>query len=41
VPEAVAGTHPIAQHFHDHLHLGANRERTRAWVARVMAHDRP
>lgn len=41
VPEAVAATHPIAQHFHDHLHLGADRDRTRAWVASVMAHDSP
>lgn len=41
VPEAAAAQHEIAQHFRDHLNLGADRERTRAWVTRVMAHDRP
>jgi len=41
VPAEVASTNPVAQHFHDHLSLGADRDRTRAWVARVMAHDSP
>lgn len=34
-----AGAHPIAKFFHDHLQLGPDRDRTRAWVRRVMAYD--
>lgn len=37
-PEMAAG-HPIAQYFHANLQLGEGRERTRAWVRKVMAYD--
>ena len=40
LPEAAAGTHPIAKFFFDNLHLGEGRDRTRAWAGRVMAFDR-
>jgi len=41
VPEQLAARHPAARFFHEHLGLGADRERTRGWCARVMAYDRP
>ena len=34
-----AGGHPIAAFFQKSLHLGEGREKTRAWVRRVLAHD--
>lgn len=34
-----AASHPIANFFYTHLKLGQNREKTRAWVRRVMAYD--
>ena len=34
-----AGSHPVAGFFHAHLKLGQDREKTRAWVRRVMAYD--
>ncbi len=34
-----AESHPIAGFFHAHLKLGEGREKTRAWVRRVMAYD--
>jgi len=40
VPPAVAAKNPIAAFFAEHFHLGEGRERTRAWVGRVMAYDR-
>ncbi len=34
-----AESHPIAGFFRTHLNLGDGREKTRAWVRRVMAYD--
>ncbi len=39
VPDAAAAANPIARLFQQHLDLGPERERTRAWVQRVMAYD--
>jgi len=40
VDDAFARKYPIAPFFQQHLKLGEGRERTRAWVERVMAYDR-
>ncbi|TDI13437.1 MAG: glutathione S-transferase family protein [Acidobacteria bacterium] len=37
--EKNAASHPIAGFFQAHLKLGEGREKTRAWVRRVMAYD--
>ena len=37
--EENAGSHPISSFFHAHMKLGEGREKTRAWVRRVMAYD--
>jgi glutathione S-transferase len=37
--EENAGSHPITGFFHAHMKLGEGREKTRAWVRRVMAYD--
>ena len=37
--EEGARSHPVAKFFHEHLKLGEDRSRTRAWVRRVMAYD--
>ncbi len=37
--EENAESNPIAGFFHAHLKLGEGREKTRAWVRRVMAYD--
>jgi glutathione S-transferase len=34
-----AQSHPVVGFFHSHLKLGQAREKTRAWVRRVMAYD--
>ncbi len=34
-----AESHPITGFFHAHMKLGEGREKTRAWVRRVMAYD--
>ena len=39
VPPQVAESSEAARFFSENLTLGEGRERTRAWVARVMAHD--
>jgi glutathione S-transferase len=40
LPPAAASANPIAGFFAEHLRLGNGRDRTRAWAARVMSHDR-
>ena len=40
VDDAYAQKYPFATFFQKHLELGEGRERTRAWVERVMAFDR-
>lgn len=35
----VAASHPIAAVFHQHLHLGDGREKTRAWIEKLHAFD--
>lgn len=37
--EAAAATSPIAAFFRECFHLGDGREKTRAWVKDLMAHD--
>jgi glutathione S-transferase len=37
--EEMAGSHPVTGFFRAHLRLGEDRDKTRAWVRRVMAHD--
>lgn len=37
--EQHAAASPIAAFFHANAKLGASRERTRAWIRRLMAHD--
>jgi len=37
--EENAGSHPVTGFFLAHLKLGEGREKTRAWVRRVMAYD--
>ena len=37
--EQQANSNPIAKFFHDHMTLGEGREKTRAWVRRLMAYD--
>ncbi len=37
--EENARSHPVTGFFHAHVKLGEGRERTRAWVRRVMAYD--
>ncbi|MBI2565629.1 MAG: glutathione S-transferase family protein [Candidatus Schekmanbacteria bacterium] len=39
LPESVASRFEMLAFFAANLHLGAGRERTRAWVNRVLAHD--
>ncbi len=36
--DAFGGSH-VVEFFHEHLHLGEGRERTRAWCERVLAFD--
>lgn len=40
VPSDAFGGSPVVGFFHEHLHLGPDRERTRAWADRVLAYDR-
>jgi len=37
--EAFAASNPIAAAFHKNFHLGDGREKTRAWVTKLMAYD--
>jgi len=37
--EAQAASSPVAAFFRANLRLGENRERTLAWIRRVVAHD--
>ncbi len=37
--EESARSHPVTGFFHAHVKLGEGREKTRAWVRRVMAYD--
>lgn len=37
--EKNAKEHPVSGFFHTHLKLGQDREKTRAWIRRVMAYD--
>ncbi len=37
--EENAQSHPLVGFFHAHLKLGQDRDKTRAWVRRVMAYD--
>lgn len=39
--EEAATASPILGFFREHLHLGEGRERTRAWIERNVAFDRP
>ena len=39
LPKAAAQSSPIGAFFVEHFDLGEDRDRTRAWVKRVMAHD--
>jgi glutathione S-transferase len=39
LPEAFAASNPIATAFHKNFHLGDGREKTRAWVHKLMAYD--
>jgi glutathione S-transferase len=32
-------SHPISTFFHTNMHLGEGREKTRAWMRRVIAYD--
>jgi glutathione S-transferase len=38
--EEQAASHPVSAFFDAHLKLGENRDKTRAWLRRVMAYDR-
>ena len=38
---AVAALSPLHKFFAEGLSLGSGREKTRAWVTKVMSHDRP
>ena len=40
LPPDAASANSIARFFAEHLRLGSGRDRTRAWAARVMSHDR-
>ena len=37
--EELAASHPIATFFHENMHLGEERDKTRAWMRRVLKHD--
>ena len=39
VDEAYAASSPVFAFFREHLKLGEGRDKTRAWVERVMAWD--
>jgi len=38
--EQMASTHPFMKFFFENLHLGEGRDRTRAWVQKVMANNK-
>jgi glutathione S-transferase len=39
-PEAGGANNPLVQFFIDNFRLGEGRDKTRAWVQRVLAYDR-
>ena len=38
--EAGGPDNPMMQFFHDNYRLGDGRDKTKAWVGRIMAYDR-